>query len=876
MTPDTPTGGSYQVNINRKKTRKWVEAKVQSYDGDDWGDDDFDDEPEPVPPPVSRVTSGLRPIGQRLPSETQRPSPRLAAVASSSRSSSGPPSLHLHTEQPSTTEAENTAPPIHTVPAHVQDSARNSPSPLSGRNASPAPLPSQAPSSVAGFQVETRSSTPHSAASSTPARPSPQARPSEMYRRMEENRKSSGSPQSTADKAAPQPSERSTPPLDESNRLVTNAPAPPPANEKGELVADPYQDIDRARSVSPKLPDVSRISVFGSDFFVTPMEEPQDPMKQDQPKAPEPPATEAFSSKSVAVEQPENATTLPANAPSIFQDSVESQSQQGEQSSLSARSLDDSKPSVNLVSQAPVLSPVPDPRSIPPLRTPSPHSKGIPPPEIHNAATLQVAGTPPSSMTPDITPTEPLQPRRPDYSPSDFQPPPVQREPTLSTATSSPVKENDMLSDEIMRTLSPIATAPTPSPLGENVTSLAPGNRGDTRNSSYTLSDYDSYWDDATEKPGSEEKKDEEPAAAAVQSGVPVSQAPVPPADIPSSNVPALAPSSGPNEAPSQAQPDLRRRFSWEAGFNPAPPAPPADEPAREGIPSINTPSSLGQSDIQSSKDVVSDITSPLVETPRIVIPPSSGGISQQVSMSSMAPPSQLPSMLEPPSPVSTRTDESTTHAPENRRPSLLDDKMPTEIASHPVSMTPPPPPDERPTTSTSAAPSGQLPQVMGVKEIMGLPTPAQRIAKYEESRIAFAVAESGLENWLLSMKNQHPEYANATSSFSGASHQTFSQGAPPTSSSGPNTTTQQPYYQQYLNASTPTSSAPSSSRSRLGGLPISTQAASSAFGNSSNQIGTKSKEFMHSAGKITGKFSKGLLSKGKSKLRGTGDKVFH
>jgi hypothetical protein len=45
-----------------------------------------------------------------------------------------------------------------------------------------------------------------------------------------------------------------------------------------------------------------------------------------------------------------------------------------------------------------------------------------------------------------------------------------------------------------------------------------------------------------------------------------------------------------------------------------------------------------------------------------------------------------------------------------------------------------------------------------------------------------------------------------------------------------------------------------------------------SAFGHSGNQIGTKSKEFMHSAGKM----GKGLLSKGKSKLRGSGDKVFH
>lgn len=44
---------TYQVNVSRKKTRKWVEAKVQNYDGDDWGADEFDEESdqEPVPPP---------------------------------------------------------------------------------------------------------------------------------------------------------------------------------------------------------------------------------------------------------------------------------------------------------------------------------------------------------------------------------------------------------------------------------------------------------------------------------------------------------------------------------------------------------------------------------------------------------------------------------------------------------------------------------------------------------------------------------------------------------------------------------------------------------------------------------------------------------
>ncbi|KAL1630623.1 hypothetical protein SLS54_000494 [Diplodia seriata] len=35
---------SFKTNINRNKTRKWVQAKAFSYDGDDWGDYDEDDE----------------------------------------------------------------------------------------------------------------------------------------------------------------------------------------------------------------------------------------------------------------------------------------------------------------------------------------------------------------------------------------------------------------------------------------------------------------------------------------------------------------------------------------------------------------------------------------------------------------------------------------------------------------------------------------------------------------------------------------------------------------------------------------------------------------------------------------------------------------
>ncbi|KAG8534186.1 uncharacterized protein KY384_001030 [Bacidia gigantensis] len=66
-TPTTPAGQatSYKTNVNRAKTKRWVEAKSYSYDGDDWGDvDDYDeyggyDEPEPSPKPT-----GLRQRGQ--------------------------------------------------------------------------------------------------------------------------------------------------------------------------------------------------------------------------------------------------------------------------------------------------------------------------------------------------------------------------------------------------------------------------------------------------------------------------------------------------------------------------------------------------------------------------------------------------------------------------------------------------------------------------------------------------------------------------------------------------------------------------------------------------------------------------------------------
>ncbi|KAF6236930.1 hypothetical protein HO173_004807 [Letharia columbiana] len=81
MSQQVPVDGhpkSFNTNVNRAKTKKWMEAKSYSYDGDDWGDvDDYDeyggyDEPEPEPVPEAKPT-GLRQRGQSASQMPQDP-----------------------------------------------------------------------------------------------------------------------------------------------------------------------------------------------------------------------------------------------------------------------------------------------------------------------------------------------------------------------------------------------------------------------------------------------------------------------------------------------------------------------------------------------------------------------------------------------------------------------------------------------------------------------------------------------------------------------------------------------------------------------------------------------------------------------------------
>ncbi|KAH1571223.1 hypothetical protein V6Z96_002165 [Aspergillus fumigatus] len=70
---------SFKTNVNRAKTKRWVEAKKYSYDGNDWGDDEYeeyDDEPPSMSQPASfsQSTNDLSRVAPRDPSRPPLPS----------------------------------------------------------------------------------------------------------------------------------------------------------------------------------------------------------------------------------------------------------------------------------------------------------------------------------------------------------------------------------------------------------------------------------------------------------------------------------------------------------------------------------------------------------------------------------------------------------------------------------------------------------------------------------------------------------------------------------------------------------------------------------------------------------------------------------
>ena len=178
------------------------------------------------------------------------------------------------------------------------------------------------------------------------------------------------------------------------------------------------------------------------------------------------------------------------------------------------------------------------------------------------------------------------------------------------------------------------------------------------------------------------------------------------------------------------------------------------------------------------------------------------------------------------------------------------------------------------PVASSKSAPAAKIPTF---KEIAAIDSIKRRIQTFDETRQRFAFMDSGLSNWMETLKSQFPEHANVSASYA-ASRTSVPSGSAPSKYAG-NIPGQQPYNQQYLNANPPAVSGAPAARPGSGTQTSSQQGFSPASGSkiSTQQVQAKGKELLHSAGIFggkAGKAGKGLLAKGKSRLRGGGDKV--
>lgn len=223
------------------------------------------------------------------------------------------------------------------------------------------------------------------------------------------------------------------------------------------------------------------------------------------------------------------------------------------------------------------------------------------------------------------------------------------------------------------------------------------------------------------------------------------------------------------------------------------------------------------------------------------------GTVSHQESQTSLAP---AVGPREAPAPIS--------RLPNKTAPSLLEAaSLPRPQEAGRSSLVPPsagtkarapsPPDSERTTTRTTTSDT----PILSFKDIMTFSTSDDRRRAFNDTRMHIGGSDTGLIDWVVAMQTQHAEYANMSSSFASAA----ALGGSPPGAQGLGYSMQGggPHFPQHMLQS---------HLHHLHGV---------NFQHTSQQVGTKSKELLMAAGKA----GKGLLSKGKNKLRGTGERVF-
>lgn len=641
----------------------------------------------------------------------------------------------------------------------------------------------------------------------------------------------------------------------------------PGADEQREPTSG-AEELPAARAIRPRLP-----GGWVTETPSTPGEAPTSLVAGSSQETPVK-VTDSVGSGSPVDAQPDvvslNHSTLPQTGPAEAVGGSEVQMAEDNKSVPTHPTLTDAVP------PAQTPSPVPSSKSDRDAEQAVPEALNhntSPSPGIYVAEPSSPTAENTASSHSEIIPTAPLKSRRgtpdgndtkPVLSPTDYG-----REPTPDASTQSPVNDSDMLSEEIMKSLSPVQPASSLSSAVPGSTTAYHAAAGDpTRESSYLGDVYGDYWATTEDKA--------EPGLLAL--GKPtepetVSQDPLPqpaetlegksrlPADTDgphsSSSTSHVAPANvpGPATGSEGGAGGFQRRFSWEAMREepaPAPASPLATEVLIEqkalGSGAENMASSavklgtvsgsgtpqppLGGEGGKSAEDLRAE-SAPEVHSGDAVSPTPASGNSQQ-----------------PLSPMSDLTDrQDGAH-----RRSLAEEKIAIQTSSQPVS--PSPPLEQHPVfagadQSRRSEPSGSPSptDIIAFRNIMEMPSPAERIKHYNETRWQFSAVKTGLEDWLEEMMSRHPEHASdvlsqpAPTALSGAPGATQSGHGPSQGGWAP-THIHIPHLQHSL----------------------------SGLGHSSGQVGTKSKELFMAAGKA----GKGLFSKGRNKLREKGDRVFN
>ncbi|KAK4125138.1 hypothetical protein N657DRAFT_356081 [Parathielavia appendiculata] len=509
--------------------------------------------------------------------------------------------------------------------------------------------------------------------------------------------------------------------------------------------------------------------------------------------------------------------------------------------------------------------------------------KASPDPEIQAVDTS--SPIPASSITEksEITPTAPLNPRRgtPDDNATGhpvLSQPPITKEPTRDAETHSPVKDSDKLSEEIMKSLSPVQSGSGFLDTAEvSIAAYHAAAAERTRESSYLGDVYGDYWAATEDKvePGlptiikavDTGKTGRNPLPIPIKDSAECLSVPPGMVGLSSSFAPtqvAQAKVSDLHPESSGRADELETRFSWEAGHQRPAPAT-ISSPATVSPPDTGPPLQTGQlAELDSGAENASPLRAELgvstIETPQPSPGPEVLKLADELRAESApefnpegAPaPMPIPDRLTQPSPLSDIMEPQGG----DKRQSLAEEKIVLQESLHAGST--PPPLEQHPAfarnheSRLAENPSAPSPKnIVGFRNIMEMPSTAERIKLYNETRWQFAAVNTGLEEWLREMMARHPEHASTLMSSQGtaamvAHAQQSGHGATAQASQGAGQSLRAPGHLHIPHL----------------------QHGLSGLGHSSNQVGTKSKELLMAAGKA----GKGLFSKGRNKLRGAGN----